>query len=117
MISRGSDLLISAIRSRMDRARESLRDPGMQTALTTAVACLEGLLILFLLIKLDELDSLAWSLVCILLLFVIIFSPALPSSMMLRFFKGAKRKHIKRAYGLFFICVFIMYLVMRFSEL
>lgn len=103
--------LMPAVRQRVDRARESMRDPKLQTALATVVACLE-LLAILLWIKTDILSSsLGWSLFSYTLLFVLMISPLWPSRIIQRRFEEVNAKHINIAYWVFSIPVMVAYTV------
>ena len=102
--------LVPAVRQRVDRARESMRDPQLQTAVATVIACLELLAILLWIETTAATTSFAWSILSYIFLFILMISPLWPSSIVQRRSKEIRAEHIKIAYCVFGIPVFLAYL-------
>ena len=109
MISIVRRYLTPAVRQRFDRARESLRDPRLQTALATVVACLELLVILLWIEVVDSMASFGWRIFSYVLLFILFISPLWPSSIIKKCFKDISSEHISIAYWVFGIPIIIAY--------
>lgn len=106
--------LMLAYQHRLDRVRESLRNPGMQTALATVVACLEVLLILLWMVALFDLD-LAWNVLNLVAFVALSASPLWPSTIARKLFKSVNNHHVCVASMAFGIPVLLVYLIFFFD--
>ena len=106
--------LMSAFQHRLDRVRESLQDPGMQTALATVVACLEFLALLLWSAALTDL-GLAWYVLNLVAIVALSVSPLWPSTIARRLFKGVNNHHVSVALTAFAVPVILVFLIFFFD--